>query len=64
MNTAEQRMDESTDQRKKQLMINIKALQSELVKTSMQTNRDSLQYAQLLNAINVERAKLKALRSN
>jgi len=47
--------------RRQQLMVNIKALQSELVKTSMQPDKDTLQYAQLLSALHAERDKLRAL---
>ena len=61
MNSTQLRKGVDVEARRQQLLVNIKALQSELVKTSMQPAKDTLQYAQLLSALHAERDKLRAL---
>lgn len=63
MNSTQLRSDGALEERRQQIKTNIKALQSELVKTSMKPDKDTLQYAQLLSALHAERNKLRALRS-
>lgn len=49
------------EQEKKRIMLNIKELQRELIKASFKQVNGSGEYAQLLQQINDERAKLKQL---
>ncbi len=62
-NNAKQSTNENqlVDQEKKQIMLNIKALQRDLIKASFKQSSAPGKYAELLQAINDERAKIKQL---
>ncbi len=49
------------EQEKKQIMLNIKSLQRDLIKASFQQSSAPGAYAELLQSINDEREKLKSL---
>ncbi len=51
----------SFEQQKKQVMLKIKELQRDMIKASFQQASGNPQYAELLQAINTERKKLKSL---
>lgn len=53
--------NQQIDQEKKEIMLNIKSLQRDLIKASFKQSSAPSVYAELLLAINNERAKIKEL---